>query len=671
MPQPATIQDVIPQIISSIRSRRLAVFCGAGISFNSGLPLANHLIEAVLQRIDIPDVPHQVLMPPRLPFEAFIEALHSESDVRPLLELFKLGEPNTNHLLLAKLASRRLLPTICTTNFDALIETALEAERLQAGQDYHIAFRDAELGAIPWDDARIARVIKLHGSVADPENMAITLRQVSHHELSGHRQRVIENLFSTGSHDDVLILGYSCSDLFDLTPHIKMLERKTKRILFVDHVPAATAPGDGEVTDLSARSDRNPFRDFGDSRNLRCDTDMLMAAIWRGCLDEPYQPKTSTVSRAVWEAYVDRWYAGLVEVPASRFNIAGCLLSRVSAWKDAVRYFKRAVDTAQGAGDELNQSSYLSGLGTAYTHLNDYQRAIACNRKGIELARKTGSSFNEATNAQNIANAYQRIGDLESAYRYHKHAAEIAIALDNKEGIAAAFAALGVVLSSVNRHEEGIDHLRQAFSVAREDANLSEQVKTLGSLGDAYLRAQQPREAESYYRQGIDLAGKIGLKEAEGKILGNLGLMYAMLNQYVEATSCLEQSGALAIALADVSGEGKVLGALGLCALKQGDSQRSIDFDMQSLRIGHAIGDAEMQVSACIQLYWAHALLGNGGPAAQFLAEARSTARGYPHLASRVEDSVRESTPYLPPPQRPGLWRTLSGWLRRPKRQHR
>lgn len=669
MPQPATIDDAVAQIVASIRGRRLVVFCGAGISFNSGLPLANQLIEAILQRIDISGVPHQLLMPPRLPFEVFIETLRAESDVAPLLKLFALGEPNTNHMLLAKLAGVGLLSTVCTTNFDPLIETALESEGLHAPGDYRVLFREAELDSIRWDDANAAKLIKLHGSIADPDNMAITLRQVSHHQLSAHRQRVIEHLFSSGSHDDVLILGYSCSDVFDITPNIETLERKAKRILFVDHAPAGTVAGGGEVTDLSARSDRNPFRQFGGSLNLRCDTNSLMAAIWRGCLEEPYAARKSTVARALWEAYVDQWYAGLIEVPASRFNIAGLLLSRVSAWKDAERSFKLAVETAKAGGDEQNQASYLAGLGTAYSHLNDYSRAIACGRQGMELARKTGHLFNEATNAQTLANAYLWRGDLEPAYRYYRRAADIAATLDDKEGIAATLAALGVVSSCLDRHDEAIDNLRRAFSVASEDANLSEQVKTLGSLGDAHLRAQQIEDAKSCYRQSIELAGKIGLKEAEAKILGDLGIIHLTLNQYEQAIACLEQSRALATALHDVSGEGKVLGALGLCALKQGDYQRSIELDTEALRIGHEIGDVEMQVGAAIQLYLGYGLLGNSGPAARFLAHARNAAAGHPVLAKRVDETVRQSSPYLylqPPPERPRLWRALSGLRRRP-----
>ncbi len=657
MPDATTVEDVTRQIVASIRSRRLVVFCGAGISFNSGLPLANHLIEAVLQKLNLNDVPHQILQPPQLPFEAFVEALRAESQVTPLLELFNLGQPNTNHILLAKLARRQLLRTVCTTNFDALIEAAFEAEGLQAGSGYNVAFRESEFDSIPWNDPLLARLIKLHGSVADTEGMAITLRQVSHHELSLHRQKVIENLFSTGGHADVLVLGYSCSDVFDITPHIETLARKEKRIFFVEHT--ARDGHEAEVTELSARSDRNPFRGFAGSLNIRCDTDILMAAIWRGCLDDPYRLEKSAVARNNWEEYVDQWYRALVTVPASRIAVAGHLLSRVSAWKDAARYFRLSVDAARTDGDLRHLSAYLSSLGTAYTHLTEYQAAIDCHREGMQIAVKIGNRFSEATNAQNLGNAHQAIGDLDNALEFHQQAAKLAVALDSFEGRAACFASLGILLSRLGQFEEAVKYLEYALRVARQDANVPEEVKTLGSLGDVYLRVQQSDQAERYYRESSDLARKIGLKEAEGKTLGNLGIAHMLRGQYETATQYLEQSRAVAVALSDASGEGKALGALGLCLQHQGQHQRAIDYYKGVLQIARRIGDVEMMVNTCLSLSGAYGLIGDDAGAEQFLTQARNSARGNSRLEAHVEQAAQVHAAHFAQ-SRPGFWNKLS-----------
>ena len=668
MPQAAAFEDVIRQIVASLKGRRLVVFCGAGISFNSGLPLANHLIEAVLKKLEMNDVPHQVLQPPRFPFEAFMETLRGESHVTALLDLFKLGKPNTNHILLAKLAKHQLLRTVCTTNFDALIETAFEAEGLEVGSGYNLAFKDVQFDAIPWRDPSNARVIKLHGSVADNESMAITLRQVSHHELSIHRQRVIENLFSTGDHEDVLVLGYSCSDVFDITPHIETLTRKRKRVFFVEHVPAAADGPEGEIADLSARSDRNPFHGFVGSLKIRCDTDTLMAAIWRGCLEDPYQLEKSSVSRNAWEEHVDEWYRELVIVPASRFAVAGHLLSHVSAWKQAADYFKLSVDTARAAGDERNVAGYLSGLGTAYTHLNSYQAAIDCHQEGIEIAGRTGDRFTEATNAQNLANACQAIGDLERALRFHRHAAAIALELGNVEGKAACFAALGILSSRMGRFREAVRYLKYALAISRQDANLTEQAKTLGSLGDAFLRVQKLGKSERWYRSSLDLSRKIGLKEAEGKTLGNIGLVHLLRHRYEDAAIFFEKSRAIAQALFDTAGEGKSLGALGLCLQGQGEHERAIEYYTAALRIAYHIGDIEMTINACMSLNSACGLIGDDAAAGQFLAEARSSADGYAYLAAQLEQKAQANAAYLAYSRAPSVWKKLSLWFHGQKR---
>jgi NAD-dependent SIR2 family protein deacetylase len=64
------------------------------------------------------------------------------------LDVFDLGKPNTNHVLLAKLARAKYLKTICTTNFDQLIEKALQSERLVKGKDFQVFYKEDDLAYI-------------------------------------------------------------------------------------------------------------------------------------------------------------------------------------------------------------------------------------------------------------------------------------------------------------------------------------------------------------------------------------------------------------------------------------------------------------------------------------------------------------------------------------------
>src|ERR1039458_3055174 len=163
--------DVFSELAESIGRGKAAVFCGAGISLNSGLPLAGQLLAYILDKLNTPPEERQALLEANLPFEAFIQILGKTTDLAPLIALFDAGKPNPNHLLLANLVKTGRLTTIITTNFDCLIEEGLNREGLQAGRDFRVLYKEQELQEVDWTiDER--RLVKIHGCVRDPANIA-------------------------------------------------------------------------------------------------------------------------------------------------------------------------------------------------------------------------------------------------------------------------------------------------------------------------------------------------------------------------------------------------------------------------------------------------------------------------------------------------------------------
>ena len=150
-------------------------------------------------------------------------------------------------------------------------------------------------------------------------------------------------------------------------------------------------------------------------------------------------------------------------------------------------------------------------------------------------------------------------------------------------------------------------------------------------------------------------------------MLGNLGIALMQRGDYGTSTQCLEESRAIAKALSDVSGEGKALGALGLSLQHQGEHRRAIDYYVAGLEIARRIGDVEMTVNACLSLSGACGLIGDDVQAARFLYEARTAARGFPRLLAHVEQTAQAMREFVAS-QRPGLWKKVSSWLRRPTR---
>ena len=254
-------EKFILKITESIKKGKLAIFCGAGISYDSGIPTVDKIIPPILDKLGMDKEEKDKVWNSSLPFEAFMQILSENSETEDffeLLEIFKKGIPNTNHIFFAKLAKAGLLKTICTTNFDTLIEQAFEKEKLKKNIDYQVFSKEEDFGKIDWNDK--IKIIKIHGCITDKENMVVVMKRVAAQEYSEQRQTIINQIFSIGKHEDVLIFGYSCSDVFDLTLQIENVGtgKEQKSVLFLEH----SFPEKEEfrkTEHVSVQENKNPF----------------------------------------------------------------------------------------------------------------------------------------------------------------------------------------------------------------------------------------------------------------------------------------------------------------------------------------------------------------------------------------------------------------------------
>ena len=253
-----------------------AIFCGAGISKNSGLPLANELKQYILEKLFIDKKDRDEVMASNLPFEAFMETLSENSDILKILHIFEKGEPNTNHVLIARMAKNGYLKTILTTNFDLLIEKALEKEGLKRNKDFEVYYDEGQFSGIDFEDIedKVIRIFKIHGSVDNQDSIRTTMKAVASGTLSDRRMNVVRYLFSSGKHKKVLSLGYSCSDEFDITPQIQSIEENQKEIFFVEHCKEGK-----EIEDIRIKEEKNPFKIFPGKR-IKCNTDDFIRDLW-------------------------------------------------------------------------------------------------------------------------------------------------------------------------------------------------------------------------------------------------------------------------------------------------------------------------------------------------------------------------------------------------------
>lgn len=501
-----------------LRSRDIAVFAGAGISYHSGLPLALPLSEEILRALPLSDAQVRHVIECGLPFESLVEAVSEVGKLSLLLPVFKGGFPCGSHLLLAQLIRQGYLNRVCTTNFDCLIESALERLGLNNGEHYRALCSEEELGGgDSWGAEPL--LLKVHGSVSKPETIAITLRAVSSNRLSGPREGVIREIFSDGKASRVLVLGYSCSDAFDLVPAMEGIRDSYKDILFIQHRPGGSLV---EVEPIQRDTKKNPFRHYRFGLKLTADTDEVLRSV-AGKLGVDID--TGPARQYNWREIIDAWARDMDEnlSPAARNIAAGTVLLRASDLHGAEESYGAALSAAHSTGDAHVAVTALANLSNVYRQTGRMREAIAVRGSVISMLREIGDLEN--LSGQLIAQGIERVAThhyeeatelLEEALQYARH-------LGDQYVEASALVHLGVPHFRLGHLDQAVELLQQGLEIARSAGYPQGVALAQSNLGNIELARKNYARAREYYTAGLQAAQRIRDRKGEMQVLGNLG----------------------------------------------------------------------------------------------------------------------------------------------------
>lgn len=578
--------NYIAGISKSIGEKELALFCGAGISKNSGLPLANELKRYILGKLAIDEKDMAEILYSALPFEAFMEAISENVDISKLLDMFKEGKPNTNHILIARLARNGYLKTIFTTNFDLLIEKALEEEGLKRDEDFEVYYDEEQFSRIDFDnvDGRITRIFKVHGSVEDKDSIRTTLEVVASKTLSDMRMGLMRYLFSTARHKKVLILGYSCSDDFDITPQIKSVVENQKEIVLVDHCHSEI-----RVEDIKTKSFKNPFKRYPGSR-IVYDTDKFIEQLWTS-----FKPTIGEYelrkSEAAWGEYVDHWARGVEENKGYRkYFIAASMFYMISSLGKAIEYSNRSLENAKKTDEKEGESKSYRRLGDAYYGLGDFDRAIGCYEKSLEIAKELEDKPGELECYSGLGDAYWRLGNFSRAIEYHEESLDIAKAIGDKAQESRCFKNLGLAHHGLGDFAQEIKYSRKSLEIAKEIGDKVVESRCYANLGLAYRSLGDFNKAIEYHEKSLNIARKLGDKAQESTCYGSLGVACRRLGDLNRAIEYHEKSLNIAKELGDKAVESACYINLGVAYHGLGDFNRAIEYYLNAENIFEEIG---------------------------------------------------------------------------------
>lgn len=536
------MKEILSEISTTIKKRSTAIFCGAGLSYHSGMPLVSDLIKKILAVLEIGEEDASIILNSNIPFEFFIETIRNEVNVDEILNIFSSGEPNTNHELIAELAKSGLIKNIVTTNFDLLIETALVNKGLQRGTHFEVFATEEEFGKVDWSDNCI-KIIKIHGCVSNKSEMAITLKAVASRAICVNKNDIIRNFFSKHVNPNVIVIGYSCSDLFDISPEIELIEQNSSEIFFVEHLSNANGV---EAEDIALKQIKNPFKSFNGKR-ISIDTDQFVKTIWNNLISEYYQFKSCKTS---WIINVSEWMLQSIksDTEGVKHHISARLYYNIGEFEYAVKYFERGIFFASKIGNQITFYSELGNLGMAFNAVGRYQEAKKCLEESVTACHDFGNMQGEISQLQSLGNVYRNLGEFDSALRVYK----TAVLLAEKE---------------------------ELFGLST----------SLGNMASIYTQLEQPDEALECLEKGLKIALRIGNKQSEGSMLCSIGIAHFQKGDYEKAILFIQDSINTTRLIGDRQGECMALLNLSNVNLQIEEFDKCIENAMASLQIAESI----------------------------------------------------------------------------------
>jgi tetratricopeptide (TPR) repeat protein len=669
---PVEVIKAIDEIASGINAGETLVFCGAGISHSSGLPVVNqlipyifltlsasreqvHIIEEELKDIEDPhvsfyelikklhtltDVSEQVIgkVMSALPFEAFIEVLAENSQIDNILDIYDANsyepsiEPNSNHSLLAKLVAAGKVKTIVTTNFDQLIEKALKREGRIEGSDYDVLYREEDFEKINWATDRI-RLIKLHGSIHDKQAMAITLRKVARKELSEGRANIIRHVFAQGNHKQVLILGYSCSDIFDVSPQIESLRGSIKRVSLIQHF------GGQRIEDIRKLEVKNPFKSFENGERLFLNSDHMVQSLWESTLGDSYQ--VNELDTTEWKEKVNEWHTAIDQHRRViiEHTILGQLFDAVTDWPTAMRFYEKSLASSKENYDKQGEEVALGMMGRVYVNSGDYPKAIEFFKKALKIARQIGDIQVEGKSLSGMGRAYASLCDYSKAFRFFEKALKIARQTGDKRGEGAALGGMGNVLVERGEYFKAIEFYEKALEIARQIGDVKAEGISLGSIGVAYRNLEEYQKSIEFCEADLDIARRIGDMQGEGSALCNMGVAYMQLDKNEKAIELYEMALETARLIGNLRSEGVALVNMGIAYMNLGDQSKAVELLQKALEIARQIGDVRNEGHAFCNMGLAHAGMGNKQEAYACLEASKGIFErlGLKHAIEQIE----------------------------------
>jgi tetratricopeptide (TPR) repeat protein len=653
--------SVLNEIFSN--NRLYTFLVGAGISMDppSCVPSARDIVRELFEYYAPTEEIEELASLDSLRYEFLVDKIQNlfDKDVKFLDYLELVKEPNIIHRFLAKMIMR--YNYVITTNFDYLLEIAMKKELSIFPTSY--GHHEKLMVIIKKEDynkdVRFKYpIIKIHGSKYDyinnrstKESLITTISALGREREKGKTFAIEpykKKLVNEVTRDrDLVLMGYSGSDDFDITPMLEELN-ELKRIIWIEH-DGNIEFGEENLVKYDQLEDLDELEDslkiskidkmlIRLASNKKIEVYKIIAntinfvkqklapsfnVIFEGIIknqpenyisfedfmeENHFEASNSDKYRLAHEIYFDLGFIDSAERTALRglelsktenneinktyfINALGLINLSKGDYVQSLEQFEKALNLTKSSEQLQEKIGILLNIGEIYRRKSDFQNALQFTIQAIELANPSTPNILRFTILNNLGSVYKSLGNIDDAIKNLESALEIA----EKEGDlfrkALCYNNLAGIKFSQGQLKPALQDANEALKINEQLGDLDDMGFTLNTIGNIYRVAGQYTQALLYLERAYQTSLKIQNLKVQGLAANSTGVIYYQtgkldlaMKKYNEAYEIREQIG-------DLSGQATSLNNIGMLYRQQRNYNKALEYFNQSISITEEIGE--------------------------------------------------------------------------------
>ncbi len=168
-----------------------------------------------------------------------------------------------------------------------------------------------------------------------------------------------------------------------------------------------------------------------------------------------------------------------------------------------------------------------------------YQKALALNE---EIDISSGIAYT----CNGLGSIFTELGNYEKAINYYQKALEINQKIDNKRGVIYSIASIGDIYKKLNNIDKAIEYNENALKLSYEISELSSTAHALTNLGYIYKEGENYERSLYYFHKSLEINKQKQLLKPTSLILSEIGFLTAELGNIENAISYCQEGLAIA-----------------------------------------------------------------------------------------------------------------------------